>query len=123
MPYEITIEDHFAAAHYLDGYNGSCENVHGHNFKVEVTCFVRELDDIGISLDFKELKVYLRAITDRLDHITLNEYEGFKGENPTAENIARYIYGEIEVCLNGTPTQVKRVTVYESEKYRATYYE
>ena len=108
MPYEITIEDHFAAAHYLDGYKGSCENIHGHNFKVEVTCSVQELDNIGISLDFKDLKAYVNAI---------------KGENPTAENIARYIYGEIATRIEDTPAQIKRVTVYESEKYRATYYE
>ncbi len=123
MPYEITIEDHFAAAHYLDGYRGSCENVHGHNFKAEVTCSVPELDDIGISLDFKELKDRLGKITGSLDHINLNEFEGFRSENPTAENLARYIYNEIAASLSDTPARVKQVTIYESEKYRATYYE
>lgn len=123
MPYEITIEDHFAAAHYLVGYRGSCENVHGHNFKVEVTCSIPDLDDIGISLDFKELKGRLGEITARFDHTNLNECNGLRGENPTAENLARYIYTEIADSLNNTTARVKRVTVHESEKYSATYYE
>ncbi|MCP4230550.1 MAG: 6-carboxytetrahydropterin synthase QueD [bacterium] len=123
MPYEITITDYFAAAHYLDGYQGSCENVHGHNFKVEATCLVAKLDDIGISLDFKELKKHLGGITSRLDHISLNEFDGFQVQNPTAENLARYIYIELAIALADTDAKVTRVTVYESEKYAATYYE
>jgi 6-pyruvoyltetrahydropterin/6-carboxytetrahydropterin synthase len=65
----------------------------------------------------------LGKITGSLDHTNLNEFDGFKGENPTAENLARYIYNEIAASLSDTPARVKQVTVYESDKYRATYYE
>lgn len=123
MPYEITIEDHFAAAHYLRGYRGKCENVHGHNFRVEVTCKAETLDETGIALDFKDLKCVLGSIIAKLDHTNLNDFAGLDGHNPTAENLARYVYHEINRLLADSPAAATKVTVYESDKYRASYYE
>ena len=90
--YEVTVEDSFAAGHYLRDYKGKCENPHGHNYKVRVTLHGKELDEAGLLLDFKLLKQVMRPVVDRIDHQMLNELEPFTVLNPSAENIAKYFY-------------------------------
>ena len=92
--YEVTVEDSFAAGHYLREYKGKCENPHGHNYKVRVTLTGAALDKAGLLLDFKDLKEVMKHVIDRLDHQMLNEIEPFIQLNPSAENLARYFYDQ-----------------------------
>ena len=94
--YEVSVREHFDAAHYLRGYEGKCENLHGHRFQVMVTLRATELDEIGLAYDFTELKRHLREILDRFDHTCLNDVPPFDRINPSSENIAATIYEELQ---------------------------
>ena len=98
--FEVTVEDTFAAGHYLRNYKGKCENPHGHNYKVRVTLAGKELDKAGLLLDFRELKEAMRPVIDRLDHQMINDLEPFKVLNPSAENLAKYFYDETNANLD-----------------------
>lgn len=113
MSWTLKVRDKFSAAHYLKGYKGKCEKVHGHTFQVEVEIAVRELDRTGIGFDFTEVKKLLTAALP--DHALLNEVFPF---NPSAENIARHLYGELKKTY-----PVKSVTVWESDDASAAYAE
>ncbi len=121
--YELTIEGSFASAHQLRGYQGKCENLHGHNWRVELTVEGTELNDIGLLIDFHDLKRILKEILDRLDHKNINEVKPFNRENPSSENIARFIALEIEILLNNEAPhlQIAGVTVWESATSRCRY--
>ncbi|MBI1987199.1 MAG: 6-carboxytetrahydropterin synthase QueD [Nitrospinae bacterium] len=121
--YELRVRSGFAAAHQLRGYQGSCENLHGHNWKVEVVVLVEELDKIGIGLDFRQIAQVTRDLLSTLDHRNLNELEPFAESNPTSENLARWLYRELGRQLNGPKVRVSQVTVMETEDYAASYYE
>jgi 6-pyruvoyltetrahydropterin/6-carboxytetrahydropterin synthase len=124
--FEVTVEDSFAAGHYLRNYKGKCENPHGHNYKVLVTLRGQELDKAGLLLDFKDLKGALREVIERLDHQMINDLEPFKVVNPSAENLARYFYDETNARLKtitGGRVSVKAVTMFETDTTNATYYE
>ena len=124
--FQITVEDTFAAGHYLRNYRGKCENPHGHNYKVRVTLCGEDLDRAGLLLDFKDLKDVMRDTVDRLDHQMINDLEPFTVLNPSAENLAKYFYDEtqaqLRVATNGR-VRVKDVTVWETETTTATYFE
>ena len=94
--YDLKVLSGFSSAHALRGYNGKCENVHGHNWHVELIVSSDALNEIGLVIDFKLLKKYLNEVMEMLDHKFINETEFFKEVNPSAENIARYIYEEFE---------------------------
>jgi len=113
MSWTLKVRDRFSAAHFLKGYKGKCEKVHGHTFQVEVEVLVRELDPAGIGVDFAELKKALASILP--DHTLLNEAYPF---NPSAENLARHFHGELKKHY-----AVRSVTVWESEDASATYSE
>ena len=117
--YTIKVSDDFSGAHNLRGYKGKCEDLHGHNWKVEVEVQRETLDDIGMVMDFKVLKQALNKVIDDLDHSYLNEIEYFKKENPTSENIAKYIYENLTDRFSGN--DVVRVTVWETDSSSATY--
>ncbi len=117
--YSIRIESYFSSAHFLRGYRGKCEELHGHNWKVEVTVEAKKLDKIGMILDFKDLKTELLEILETLDHKCLNNIAYFKKVNPTSENIAQYIYKK----LKSTVPKLKSITVWESHNSCASYYE
>jgi len=124
--YEVTVEDTFAAGHYLRNYKGKCENPHGHNYKVRVTLAGRELDHAGLLLDFKDLKLVMKHVIDYLDHQMINDLEPFTKLNPSAENLARYFYDETNAGLRKQTdgrVQVKSVTIFETDTSIATYYE
>jgi 6-pyruvoyltetrahydropterin/6-carboxytetrahydropterin synthase len=122
--FEITIEDNFSSAHYLRNYNGVCENLHGHNWKVVVTVEGKTLNETGLLIDFKELKKILKNILQELDHKLLNDLPFFQKNNPSSENIARYIFEKLKENLGHDPRlKVKKVTVFENEKTSASYYE
>jgi len=124
--YEITVEDTFAAGHYLRNYRGKCENPHGHNYKVRVTLAGAELDKAGLLLDFKDLKDVMRPVVERLDHQMINDLEPFVTLNPSAENIARYFYEQTNSRLQSATqgrVRVKDVTIWETDTTTATYFE
>jgi len=124
--FEVTVEETFAAGHYLRNYKGKCENPHGHNYKVLVTLQGRELDKAGLLLDFKDLKQVMRAVVGKLDHQMINEVAPFTELNPSAENLAKYFYEECNVGLKAVTNgrvSVKAVTMFETDTTNATYYE
>ncbi len=121
--YEIKIQDQFSAAHHLRNYHGTCEALHGHNWKVEVAVLSRSLDEGGMVLDFRILKDSTRTVLQALDHRYLNELSDFLELNPSSENIARYIFDRVKSTLEGQNVILKRVTVWESETACASYFE
>jgi 6-pyruvoyltetrahydropterin/6-carboxytetrahydropterin synthase len=121
--FEVTVEQTFAAGHALRNYKGKCENVHGHNFRVQVVIEGDRLDDTGLLVDFIDVKQTMRGIIDRLDHVFLNDIAPFDIKNPSAENIAEYFHQEMTRGLNGAPVpiRVREVKVWETEIQSATY--
>jgi len=124
--FQVTVEDTFAAGHYLRNYRGKCENPHGHNYKVRVTLCGEELDRAGLLLDFKDLKDVMHDTVDRLDHQMINDLEPFTVLNPSAENLAKYFYDQTQEKLRAATNgrvRVKDVTVWETDTTTATYFE
>jgi len=117
--FEVKIETHFSSAHHLLNYKGKCENIHGHNWKVEVTAKGDSLDNSNILIDFKILKSIVNEIIDYLDHKDLNELLEFQGESPSSEFIAKFIYNKTKEKI----PQISRVDVWETPTSRASYYE
>ena len=112
--YEISVERHFDAAHFLRGYKGKCEAMHGHRFRVVAKVKTAGLDDIGLAYDFVELKKHLDDILARFDHTCINDVPPFDGINASSENIAAAIYHELEQKLAGAPVSLSGVEVWES---------
>ncbi len=119
--YELTITANFSSAHCIRGYEGACENLHGHNWKVEVTVASGTLDKLGMVMDFKAIKTKTREVVDRLDHRYLNEVAPFDQMNATAENIARHIFEELAASISAPGVKVAAVKVWESETAAAAY--
>ena len=117
--YQVSVRKHIDAAHYLRGYRGKCEQVHGHRFEVVVTVESGKLDDIGLAFDFSELKKHLGEILARFDHVCLNDVPPFDAINPSSENLARTVYDELVAREMGIV--VSRVEVWESPDSRVTY--
>lgn len=117
--YRISVRNHFDAAHYLRGYQGKCEDMHGHRFEIVVTIESDELNDIGIAYDFADLKRELGDVLKRFDHVCLNDVSPFDSINPSSENIARVAYDELAGRLSGVV--VSSVEVWESPESRAVY--
>jgi 6-pyruvoyltetrahydropterin/6-carboxytetrahydropterin synthase len=121
--YTISVEHHFDAAHALRGYKGKCEALHGHRFRVVVRVKATQLDDIGLAYDFTELKGKLKAILERFDHTCLNDVPPFDKLNPSSENIASTVYGELKSALKEAPVTLDSVEVWESPESGVEYRE
>lgn len=121
--YRLEIKTAFAAAHNLINYQGECENLHGHNWKVEVYVTARELDKAGLGIDFKILKAETNALLKTLDHKYLNELAPFIEHSPSSENISCYLFQQLSAKLNNGNVTVEKITVWESDFAAATYYE
>ncbi len=125
--FELTVKRRFAAAHKLEGYDGKCSALHGHTWTVEVTVAGRRTDQCGMLVDFKILKEMVDGIIRQFDHVYLNDLECFQGPggkiNPTAENLAVYIYGEVKGALSkiGPGVSPLAVRVWESPDASALY--
>ena len=122
--FEVCVEQTFAAAHALRNYKGKCENVHGHNYRVEVTASGESVSSNGLLIDFVELKRSLRGIIDRLDHQFINELPPFTEINPSAENLAKYFYDEVTNGLNlnsEVPVRISQVKIWETDTSVAIY--
>ena len=121
--FEITVEYSFAAGHALRGYKGKCENIHGHNYKVEVALSGKKLNAIGLLMDFVDLKAVIKEIVKRVDHQFLNDMPPFDQLNPSAENMAKYFFDEIQARLGNNDARVSRVKVWETDPTSATYFD
>ena len=121
--YELKIISRFAAAHQLREYEGGCERLHGHNWKVEVFISGSNLKENGLLMDFKVIKEKTGKILDELDHRFLNDLEAFSSLNPSSENIARHVYTSLSRELNTEDIRVTKVTAWESDSACASYME
>ena len=119
--YEICVEQEFDAAHYLRGYQGKCEALHGHRYRVLVSVKTSQLNDIGLAYDFTDLKQHLKEILERFDHTCINDVPPFDEINASAENIARTIYQQLATKLAAAPVTISSVEVWESPQNRVTY--
>jgi 6-pyruvoyltetrahydropterin/6-carboxytetrahydropterin synthase len=120
--FEVMIERNFSSAHQLRGYQGKCENLHGHNYKIEIYARGRELDNIGLLVDFGELKVAADEVVQYLDHRNINELPPFDEElNPSAENLARYILERVASRVGDQRVEVYKVRCFETPTSVATY--
>jgi 6-pyruvoyltetrahydropterin/6-carboxytetrahydropterin synthase len=122
--FEVTVEQTFAAGHALREYKGKCENVHGHNYRVQVTMEGERLNRIGLLVDFVEVKRIVREIIARLDHQFINDLEPFTTVNPSAENLAKYFYDEIDRLLPSdaeTKARLAQVKIWETDTSIAVY--
>ena len=121
--FEISVDETFAAGHYLRGYKGKCENQHGHNYRVRVTMQGGALDSTGLLCDFVHLKQVMQSVIRLLDHRNLNDFAPFDEVNPSAENIAKYIYEEMAKQMRPAESgaAISNVTVWETETSAATF--
>jgi 6-pyruvoyltetrahydropterin/6-carboxytetrahydropterin synthase len=119
--YEVTIIKSFSAAHILAEIGGKCEELHGHNFKVEATVAASDLNSTGLLIDFRIFKKWLDEILEDIDHKHLNIIPLFAGINPSAENIAKYICEKMELKAKAARVNVVRVKIWESENAAVTY--
>jgi 6-pyruvoyltetrahydropterin/6-carboxytetrahydropterin synthase len=119
--FEVSVDQEFASAHALRNYKGACENVHGHNWKVQVVIEGDKLDEAGMLIDFLDVKRMMDAIVARLDHQFLNEVPPFDVKNPSAENLAEHFFEKMAENLTGTGAHIKEVKIWETSIQSATY--
>jgi len=121
--FKLKVTNHFSAAHKLEGYDGDCCNLHGHNWKVQVGILCSEQDDIGLTIDFREVKRVLKEAIDTVDHKYLNDLDFFDGRNPTSEELARYFYLRLTSVFKNMGCKVSEVEVWESDNTSVVYFE
>jgi 6-pyruvoyltetrahydropterin/6-carboxytetrahydropterin synthase len=121
--YQLRVISNFAAAHNLRDYQGGCERLHGHNWKIEVVVIGKELGEDGLLIDFKVIKEATKMVLEELDHRFLNELDAFKTVNPSSENIARHIFLSLSKELNTEDIKVSKVTAWESDSACSSYTE
>ena len=120
--YRLSVYDYFSSAHQLVGYEGKCEELHGHNWKVEIELEGTELDNVGMLMDFKIAKSMLKEILDEMDHKFLNNLEQFKDINPSSELVAKHVYNRVKEKLP-KGIRISSTSVWESERSKAVYFE
>jgi len=121
--YEIYREITFAASHQLRNYNGKCERLHGHNWKIRVHLMGTKLDESGMLIDFHDLDAMMKEATERFDHRHLNEVEEFLEDSPSSEHLARVIFELVDAKLkDNEDVTVRCCDVWENEASRARYY-
>ncbi|MCI4410467.1 MAG: 6-carboxytetrahydropterin synthase QueD [Thiotrichales bacterium] len=122
MAFTLTTHLEFAAAHRLRGYEGNCERLHGHNWKVAISVSGHELNEVGMLIDFKEIKRKGKMVLNQLDHFYLNDIPPFDAQlNPTAENIAFYLFEQLAQQINDDRIRITAITVWENDRNSATY--
>ncbi|HOX38541.1 MAG TPA: 6-carboxytetrahydropterin synthase QueD [Candidatus Brocadiia bacterium] len=118
--FEVILESSFSSAHRLREYDGNCERMHGHNWRIEVAVARPDLDEMGMVIDFRDLKRHLKEIFADFDHYILNDRPPFTEINPTTENIAKYVFDELARRLPA-PAHVRHVTAWETDGCGARY--
>jgi 6-pyruvoyltetrahydropterin/6-carboxytetrahydropterin synthase len=122
--FELNIELEFCAAHILTGHKGKCANLHGHNYRVNVCIDGHELNELGLLIDFADLKKIVKEVINQLDHKYINEidYPAFSAGKTSAENIAKFIYEQLEIKLAENSRMLNHVRLFETSKYSVKYY-
>jgi 6-pyruvoyltetrahydropterin/6-carboxytetrahydropterin synthase len=118
--FTVKVTDSFSAAHRLRGYQGDCERLHGHNYKVEISVEAQALNATGIVVDFREVKDLLHNALEEMDHHYLNDLDAFSEQNPSAENIARHLFTSLSPAIK-PPARLKEVVVWENDSCRVAY--
>ena len=121
--FKLIVKKEFSSAHILHGHPGNCKRMHGHNWLVEAEVEVDNTNEIGMVIDFKDIKNNLKEIISSLDHQFLNDLEPFINENPTAENISKYIYKELSNNINTDNIKVSKIKLWETSNAAVTYTE
>ncbi len=121
--YTLKVVTDFAASHSLRNYEGACQRMHGHNWKIEVEASANKLNEVGMAVDFKVIKKATNQVIEGLDHYHLNDIPPFTEINPTAENIAAHLYASIGLIINTDTVKISAVTVWETERACARYAE
>ena len=119
--YELKVVTRFAAAHQLTMVGSKCENMHGHNWRIEVYVTGEKLNKAGVLVDFGEIKAHLAEVMKKLDHTFLNELDCFSDGNPSSENIAQFVARQLQAKIDNSSARVSRVTAWESDDACATY--
>jgi 6-pyruvoyltetrahydropterin/6-carboxytetrahydropterin synthase len=121
--FRVSVEETFSSGHALRGYKGKCENVHGHNYRVQVSIEGPQLDHIGLLVDFTHVKHALRGIIAEIDHQFLNDLEPFRAVNPSAENMAKYFYEQMSARLKEMPAgaRLTEAVIWETDTACAVY--
>ena len=112
--FEIYVQSHFSAAHHLRGYPGNCERTHGHNWTVDVCVECEKLNELGIGIDFRDVKAAMKDVLEEFDHSDLSSFPHFIDKNPSSENIAQYVYGQLAGKLKAPGVRVTKVRVGET---------
>jgi len=121
--FEVYVQAHFSAAHALRGYPGDCSRTHGHNWIIDVFVKCKKLNEIGIGVDFRDIKKGVKDVLKGLDHFNLNELPPFNEDNPTSENIAKFLYIQLGKRLNSDVVKVSKIKVSETPGAGAFYWE
>jgi len=121
--YELYIKTHFSAAHQLHGYPGDCAKIHGHNWIIEVFVRCTELNDIGIGIDFRDIKHAVKDVVKELDHTNLSELPYFQDINPSSEIIAKYLYRKLGTALDSETVKISKIKVSETPGAGSFYWE
>lgn len=121
--YTLKVVTDFAASHILEGHPGKCARLHGHNWKVEAEIAATELNEIGMAIDFADLKATVHEIVDTMDHRHLNDLPAFEGVNPTAEHVARVVHRQLTERLDDPALTVVAVTIWETDRASVRYTE
>lgn len=121
--FTLKVLNEISSSHVIEGHQGKCARLHGHNWKIEVEVECTQLDPLGMGMDFADLKDEVKAVTEPLDHRHLNDLPGFQTCNPTAENVAAYVYRETGKRINREHAQVTAVTIWETSKASVRYRE
>ncbi len=121
--FKLKVTTHFSAAHRLDGYEGDCSNLHGHNWRVQMGVLCLEQDNIGLTIDFREIKKRLNEVVSEVDHKFLNDLDCFKEKNPTSEELVRYLYHQLVKSFQDLPCTISEVEIWESENSSIVYSE
>ena len=121
--FRLVVKKEFSSAHILHGHPGDCKRMHGHNWLVEAEVESNNINEIGMVIDFKDIKNNLKTIISKLDHQFLNDLEPFIKDNPTAENISKYIYKELSKNINTDNIKVSEIKLWETNNSAVTYTE
>ncbi|MEC8078248.1 MAG: 6-carboxytetrahydropterin synthase QueD [Pseudomonadota bacterium] len=121
--FKLIVKKEFSSAHILNGHPGDCKRMHGHNWTVEAKVEGNKINTIGMVIDFKDIKNSLSEIISKLDHRFLNDIEPFKEDNPTAENISKYIYKELSKNINTDNIKVSEIKLWETNNSAVIYSE
>ena len=121
--FKLIVKIEFSSAHILNGHPGDCKRMHGHNWTVEAKVEGNKINTIGMVIDFKDIKNSLSEIISKLDHRFLNDIEPFKEDNPTAENISKYIYKELSKNINTDNIKVSEIKLWETNNSAVIYSE